>query len=225
MLFSEIIALVLVALFAALAFYVRKDGAFIKYYVVASVVYFVLYSMLLCNNQKVLVFFIAAFMLFTGGLVNPIRKGADILDNIEIVNEIKRIDDEDEGLWICPKNYSKNLFMTKNVKFIDTVNIYPVLERWQKIDKNDEYSYYYNRYAHVVTRVRSGFGNAEFKNNKNDNFYVFLYENDLKDLGIKYIIYEKNLPEGQENEVEKFVDIKHDIVYENEDCYIYKLSY
>ncbi|MBR3511409.1 MAG: hypothetical protein IKN74_00440 [Clostridia bacterium] len=225
MLFSEIVSLVLVVGFAALAFYVRKDNVLINYYIVSSVVYFVLYSILLCNNQKVLVAFVAIFMLFTGGLVNPIRKGADILDNIEVLNEVKRIDEEDEGLWICPKDYSKNLLMAQNVKFIDSVNIYPVLERWEKIDKEHKYYDNYNRYAHIVTRVRSGFGNADFKNRLNDNFYVFLYENDIKDLGIKYIIYEKNLPEGQENEVEKFIGIKHDIVYENSECYIYKLSY
>ena len=90
----------------------------------------------------------------------------------------------------------KNIFPMYGLKTINSVNIYPNIELWKRIDEDGKYEDIYNRYAHIKMVIDSRIDNAEFILQRPDSFIVKITEDDLKSLEIKYIVrnvYEKDL--------------------------------
>jgi hypothetical protein len=69
-------------------------------------------------------------------------------------------------------------------KSINSINIYPAIQRWEQIDVEKRYHKVYNRYAHISIQLGS---ETSFKEISADHFTVSLSYEDAKKLGIKYI--------------------------------------
>ena len=146
---------------------------------------------------------ITTVMCIAGGIVNPIRRGVTSLYNLPIVQEIKKVNDQEEGKWIVEEiGYPViNLPMIVGASTINTTNVYPDLERWYKLDENKQYEDIYNRYAHITTSIHKDVNEDKFELLNPDVIKVNLTIEDLKNLEVKYILTSRDLEQLNTDQV------------------------
>ena len=173
-----------------------------KLYVLSIILFLGYFLLLHCKETHLKVptaLYISILLFISGGLVNPIQHGFDIVYETDLMKEVRRIVNEDpEGLWICdsigyPMN---NYFIMGGARTIDSINTYPVIERWELLDPNGYYKEIYNRYAHITTILqkdniptRMDIGQAQ------DSFTLSLNMKDLEKLQVSYVASNRDLTE------------------------------
>lgn len=161
---------------------------------------------------------IISILIISGILVNPVRFGASSLLNNDIINNIKRIDSIETGIWITEgEGYPINNFIEiSGVKTINSTNTYPDLEKWYLLDKEKKYKTIYNRYAQITMNIEKEY-QEKFELSNPDLFIVNLELDDLDILNVKYIF--------TRNSLELFNDKNHMFkkIYEYNDFKIYRI--
>lgn len=185
-----------------------------------SVLYFLLFRYDTEKGRKAFIYMLTITLLFMSFLINPIRKGIDVIENQPVGEEIKSLNEEDTGLWIVEEvGYPiMNFPIMYGAATINSTNVYPNLERWQKLDKKGEYQDVYNRYAHITIELTED-EEAKFELLYPDSFKVILPVNKLQELNVKYILTPNDIS-GFENE-----NVKFEEQYSNYGLKIYKVSY
>uniref|UniRef100_UPI0039B8B979 DUF7657 domain-containing protein n=1 Tax=Candidatus Ruminimicrobium bovinum TaxID=3242779 RepID=UPI0039B8B979 len=191
--------------------------------------YFLFYSIL---KNKINKFFIAIIMviMFVSGLaVNPIQRGISVIKEAPLAKAIKNINTKEPGLWVFETGqlvyyFIMNYPIMQCAATFNSINIYPNLEGFKKIDKENKYFNVYNRYCHISVNL------VDINNIKNKNFEKFILlgqdyiainmtEDDLIALNIKYILTLRNLRSFNSPKV------KYELLYNTSKCAIYKLHY
>ena len=166
---------------------------------------------------KVLFFIAISFiMLVSGGTVNPIRYSTDNIYNSKLLKDIQNINNNEKGIWISEgMDYPKtNFILMAGVADMNSTNVYPNLERLSLLDKNNEYTHIYNRYAHIKINIVNDENIDKFELLNPDFICINMNLDDLSILNVKYIFTENNL----EN-----IDSDHFIkIYEHKQYYVYK---
>ena len=163
---------------------------------------------------------IILIMLFIGGTINPIRRGVDNIYDSKLINDIKKINTNKDGIWISEgMDYPKtNFILMAGVKTLNSTNVYPDLNKWELIDPNGQYNDVYNRYAHIKISLNRIY-NDKFELLNPDYFVINMSNNDLITLDINYIFTENDLEIYNDDKV-KFVDI-----YNYDNYKIYEVVY
>ena len=101
---------------------------------------------------------------------------------------------------------------------INSVNVYPVLERWKKLDENGENFKIYNRYAHIKIDLQNDLP-TNFLFTQSDIFALNLNPADLPKLEVEYIFSRKG-------DLENFStpQVKIQKIYEDAGSFIYKVK-
>lgn len=161
-------------------------------------------------------------MIICEATINPISSGINVIKDSPILQAAKEINEKEDGIWVadalafpCP-----NYLEMAGCKVVNATNIYPNLELWKSLDKENKYEDVYNRYAHVYMEVRE-------KENITDKFVlitpdsmqVFITPEELKKMNIKYI-FTVRVMEEFENENENF-----ELIYNENNYHIYKVTY
>lgn len=188
----------------------------------AIVLYFILFTTSFLasskRNQKIFLISVIALSFLTGGLVNPIDYGTDVIYQSPFINEVEEIVESDpEALWIT-QTLPMDYIIPVGAKTVNSVNTYPDLEKWEKLDVNNQYSDIYNRYAHIVFDIQNT-NDTTFELIYPDKFAVHINVNDLEKLNITYVSTDQNLEKFTNNNV-TFKEICH-----IDDYKIYKISY
>ncbi len=129
-------------------------------------------------------------MLIAGVLINPVRSGIDFLENSEYINQIEGVVESDpSGKWVAAgMNFPmQNSLIMAGAPTVNSTNIYPNLELWEMLDPDGTYSEIYNRYAHITINLKPE-GLPEFELLFDDQFAVSLTVQDLKKIGITYVL-------------------------------------
>ena len=166
------------------------------------VVLFVVFVLMWMNNalninRYLLSVFLVVFVI-AGGLVNPVQQGLPFIENSDVVQEIDRIVNADcKGKWIVEgMGYpNTNLPLFGGASTINSTNVYPALDTWEKLDASGQYNEVYNRYAHIEMSLQDD-KKTEFVLKYPDYFMVELNVNDLKQINVSYIL--------SPNDLEKF---------------------
>ena len=157
-------------------------------------------------------------MFICGSMVNPIRFGSSIFTKSEVLNNIKKIDKKDSGIWITEgEPYPVNNYIAiSGVKTINVTNTYPDLDKWYKIDKNKKYKSIYNRYAHITINIDEN-AKDKFELPNPDVVIVNIKRSDLDKLKVKYIF--------TRNSLEKYNNSKYTFknLYNYNDFKVYKV--
>ncbi|MBQ9441909.1 MAG: hypothetical protein IJU55_02740 [Selenomonadaceae bacterium] len=100
---------------------------------------------------------------------------------------------------------------------IDSVNVYPVLERWKKFDESGKNFKIYNRYSLIIAKLCNEATN--FETPRPDFLNLNLNPADLPRLEVKYIFSRKG-------ELENFStpQVKIQKIYEDAGSFIYKVK-
>lgn len=168
-----------------------------------------------------LTLFMTGIMLCMGGLVNPVQKGLDVIYDTPLMEEITAITDEDpSALWICDSiGYPMNDYtIIGGAAAIDSINVYPDLERWRVLDPDGKYEDIYNRYAHIhieVVQEETSFELLQMA----DSFRLRVNPDDLKKLDVSYILTNRDLT------VLASENTKFELIQEANGYQIYKVIY
>lgn len=165
--------------------------------------------LLLCSKKKYLkvpvILFFSILMFISGGLINPVQHGFDVIYDTDLMKEIEKIVSKDPGgLWICdslgyPMN---NYFIMGGAPTIDSISTYPALKHWELLDPHGKYEDIYNRYAHITTILHNDDVHSNMKLGKTpDSFTLSLNTNDLKKLHISYVASNRDLTELESENV------------------------
>lgn len=163
--------------------------------------------------------FLALMMLAIGATVNPISSGVDVIYKMPIGQKISEIVQQDnKSLWIVESHgLIKDFPIMLGAPTINSVNVYPVLDRWQKLDPDGENFKIYNRYAHIDIELKNE--PTEFIFGGADNFRIKLNVADLKTLEVAYILSNRNDLQNL-----SAADIKITKIYEDAGSFIYKIN-
>lgn len=190
--------------------------------VITFIIFIPLISLIIFNNTKTnkyLAVILIILSLYMGGTVNPINKGLDVLTKKPFAKEIQKIVNEDTNKkWVVVNSHFAvpNYLVANGAKTINSVNYYPNLELWHKLDQNGDYDYIYNRYAHITITLTKN--DSSFVLTENDKFNVNLNIDDIMLLDADYIVSQEDIS-TYENALVKF-----ELLYEEDGMYIYKIE-
>lgn len=182
------------------------------------VLYFLTFTYNTEKIKKLLIPVLIIVMMFMSFLINPIRKGLEVITDQPVGKEIQLIQSKESGLWIVEgAGYPLfNFPIMYGAPTINSTNVYPNMDRWKLLDPDGQYEEIYNRYAHIVIDLVED-EEARFELLVQDSFKLYLPVNKLKDLDVKYIFTVNDL-EDYENE-----NINFEKLYENYGVRIYKV--
>ena len=147
------------------------------------------------GESTVLALTLCAAMFLCGALVNPVRSGIDNVYEIPVLQEVKKIHEEDpKALWAVegmgmPHN---NGPIMVGAPTINSTNTYPDLERWEKLDPKKKYQKYYNRYSQIFMQLKQE-GDPVFSASQADQIKVELTLEDMQTLDVEYILTQNDL--------------------------------
>ena len=215
-----LIALLMIG-YVILSFFITKDLNVEMFnvkriIVVVGVLLLFLYSYLKADKKKNTLFLLAAIIvsIMSGLFVNPIIKGTNIMYDKPYAKEVRKLQSEDPGNWIVIGSTAvPNYTAVQGVPVINTVNMYPDLERMKLLDPDNKYENIYNRYAHisielVETQTRFELLSADF-------YVIYLNVNDLKKLDVKYVVCPGKI---------EYKDLNLEQIYYKSGLYIYKFK-
>ena len=156
-----------------------------------------------------------------GGLVNPIESGIDYY-NLEPVQFVEGLVQEDPNAnWIIVGDREiQDMFITAGAHTITSVNTYPDLKKWEKIDPDHKYEDVYNRYAHMNVNLSTNEPSKfEHVPGRKDIISVTLNVNDLEKLNVTYIESYQDLSKYSTGNVE------FEKIYSYGRLNIYKVDY
>jgi hypothetical protein len=204
-LYSSVISLMLVVVIVIANICIYGDYFDIFKIITVSSLSLALFYLILRNRiNKLFVFLIMLIMIISGLLVNPIQRGVDIINNLELSKIIKRIDTKDRGLWIVEnfKFYAINFPIMQGVKTLNSTNTYPNVNVLNILDENKKYSNIYNRYSHVlVNLIHENDIMDKFVLLSLDSFQINMTVDDILKLNINYILTNRELEEFSNNKV------------------------
>ncbi len=188
----------------------------------AIIFYFILFTTSFLasskRNQKIFLISVIALSFLTGGLVNPIDHGTDVVYESPFNKEVEKIVESDpDALWIT-ETLPIDYIIPVGAKTVNSVNTYPDLEKWEKLDVNNQYSDIYNRYAHIIIDIQNT-NDTSFELLFPDRFTVHINVNDLEKLNITYIATDHNLEKFTNN------NISFKEIYRINNYKIYNISY
>ena len=160
---------------------------------------------------------LCAMMIMIGATVNPINFGVDAVYEMPVGKKIaETVQRDGKALWIVEgeSNALNDFPIMFGAPTINSVNVYPVIERWRKINPDAEKIY--NRYAHISIKLQNA--PTEFILNGADYFTVKLNAADLPKLNARYIF-------SRDGALESFStpEIKIQKIYEESGSFIYEI--
>lgn len=176
------------------------------------------------NNFRTIIFVL--MMLLIGATINPINFGVDVIFKMPVGQKISEIVQtevaagEKKSLWIVENDgvWINDFPIMFGAPTINSVNVYPVLDRWKKIDPDGKNFVRYNRYANIIITLSSE--PTEFIDmGLLDHCKIKLNVGDLKKLDAGYIL-------SRSDDLEKFstAAVKITKLYEDAGSYIYKVN-
>lgn len=151
--------------------------------------------------------------------VKPIMKGVNSFYDKPLAKELSKYRDNDkDAIWISTNDITTaNYLLANGLKVINSVNHFPNLELWHKLDPEEKYNEVYNRFAHVQIELTKEDTNFELV--QADYFRLNLNSLDVCTLNIDYI--------ASRSELEKF-SVKNKVSFVNkyyeDGAYIYAVE-
>lgn len=142
---------------------------------------------------------IAVFVAVSGVCVNPLQVGAYTLTSGPSATAVSQANDEGD-LWIADNSTLGDLCVARGASCINSVNTYPTLSTWHKIDEVGEYEQVYNRYAHITVEPTDA--ETTFELTAPDAFKLKLNLDDARKLGITKWITSDDLSAYDTNAVQ-----------------------
>ena len=194
----------------------------IKKALVCCVFFGIIFVSILCfqNLYAKRIFTVGTVLLFlmAGVGVNPVQQGLEVVYGNPLTQKIQTIAEREDGRWLvinAPSLYA-NLLPMAGAKAINSVNVYPQSELWERLDPEGAYDDIYNRYAHISLSMTEE--TSWFELTFTDSFTLHLNESDLPLLEPDFILTKGKLNFNSSDGMLELLD-------QVEDFYIYKIQF
>lgn len=140
-----------------------------------------------CYDSSTKLVLLSLVIALAGATVNPIQQGiSQITDNsvYKLVSEVAASDAD--AIWATDSPRTGQMCIMAGAKTVNSINTYPVLERWAKLDGSAEAKDIYNRYAHITIEISNETVFAS--GTAGDTFYLKSTLEGLKTIGVKYFL-------------------------------------
>lgn len=186
-----------------------------------GVLLFIFFSCIAKVKEKIYnlgLIMIILISLVTGIYVRPICKGLDAIYSKSVAKEIQKIVEKDNtAKWIAYNTHVLPQFaLACGAPVINSINRYPNMELWRKLDPTGVNDYFYNRYAHFIITFTENETNMELL--QDDLMRLNLSFRDIEKTGVKYIFSLQ--PLTGDNQYVAFNEI-----YNERGSYIYEVTY
>lgn len=171
--------------------------------------------------QQATLIILAGISLFTGIYVRPISVGLSAIYAKPVAQEIMQITSNDKNTkWIAYGGGIETpaFAVACGAPTINSVNTYPNLSLWQKLDSDNQYNEIYNRYAHVKTVFTNN--STSFEIIQPDYIALNLSYEDIPKTGANYLFVNGELEFDTSN---GYVSLEK--IYDEYGASIYKLVY
>lgn len=171
--------------------------------------------------QQATLIILAGISLFTGIYVRPISVGLSAIYAKPVAQEIMQITSNDKNTkWIAYGGGIETpaFAVACGAPTINSVNTYPNLSLWKRLDPNNQYNEIYNRYAHVKTVFTNN--STSFEIIQPDYIALNLSYEDIPKTGANYLFVNGELEFDTSN---GYVSLEK--IYDEYGASIYKLVY
>lgn len=158
--------------------------------------------------------------IFTGIYVFPIMKGFDAIFSKPVAQEIQKIcEKQPDAKWITSGGgiVLSGYNVACGAPTVNSVNTYPNMKLWKKLDENSQYEDIYNRYAHIDVEFTSE--ETSFELIQGDYMKINLSYKDIAKTEAEYLLT------MQEQKIEKNPYVEFEVIYEAKHMYIYHMIY
>ena len=167
--------------------------------IIVSILSFSLFYLILRNKiNKLFMFLIMLVMIASGLFVNPIQKGIDVINDMELSKVIRKIDAQEKGLWILENFnfFTINFPIMQGAKTLNSTNTYPNFDVLNILDKDKKYIDVYNRYANILIKIiHENNMMDKFVLLSRDCFQINITTDEVAKLNIDYILTSRELEE------------------------------
>ena len=171
--------------------------------------------------QQATLIILAGISLFTGIYVRPISVGLSAIYAKPVAQEIMQITSNDKNTkWIAYGGGIETpaFAVACGAPTINSVNTYPNLSLWRKLDSDNQYNEIYNRYAHIKTVFTNN--STSFEIIQPDYIALNLSYEDIPKTGANYLFVNGELEFDTSN---GYVSLEK--IYDEYGASIYKLVY
>lgn len=163
---------------------------------------------------------VISLSIFTGIYIFPVMKGFDAVFSKPVAGEIQKICEEDPGAkWLTSGGgiVLSGYNVACGAPTVNSVNTYPNLKLWEKLDEKSQYEEIYNRYAHIDVVFTSD--ETSFELIQADYMQISLSYEDIAKTEAEYLLTmgEPNIEDNPFVEFEK--------IYEENGMFIYRMVY
>ena len=162
---------------------------------------------------------IICLSVVTGAAIRPVNKGHEAITSKPLAKEITKLAQEDKGAkWLAVGGgiVLPSFAIACGAPTLNSVNTYPNMDLWRKLDPPGQYNEVYNRYAHIVLDLTEEDTTMDLI--QADCLQLHLSYRDIEKTGAKYIVSTVRMDE--ENEWLSFKEI-----YNEAGSYIYQIAY
>ncbi len=188
----------------------------IKIFLICSFALIIILILMLIKKENLLLLSITLLCLLSTIWVNPLMKGFEGIYEKPIVKELEKYKDENHKWLILDSFVLPNYFLANGLKVINSTNVYPNMDFYHLLDKDQKYEDIYNRYAHLEISLTND--ETSFSNTSEDLVHLNLNNNDLCQLDIDYI--------GSLTDIKKFANqnVSFEEIYYLDNIYLYQVS-
>lgn len=195
----------------------NKDILIIGFLVIISLFTFLLLNYNNLKFKNILPIGLSILTFIGGIMINPINVGMNVFYDKPVSREILNILKSDSNaIWasIDSPIYYSNYILAIGVRTINSVNYFPNLSVWDKLDSDKKYENIWNRYAHITMSLTNEDSNVELV--QADYINVNINQEDMCKLNIKYLF-------SSSNNLTRFSNSNLEIskIYENDNVNIY----
>lgn len=145
------------------------------------------------NNKDTFIKLLSLLTILVGFTINPINFGIKEIRGTQFSSAVREINKEDPGMWITIDDaWISKYILAQGVQVLNALNYPPMLQTWGSLDKNNEFSDVYNRYAHVKINLQES-SETKFNLVQLDVFQVNMSIQQAAKLGVKYIVTRQEL--------------------------------
>lgn len=134
----------------------------------------------------------------SGAVVNPVQMSSFAITDQPLTNQVKAIQAEDPGVWAVAgapgsSDTLPQLLVANGIATLNTVQVTPMMDVWEKIDPTGKWEDIYNRYAFISLGVTETTESSPFTLVAPDRIRVALNAEQLELLGVTYVLAQEDL--------------------------------
>lgn len=206
-------------IYSLIIYYAYKNYDNLMNYLTTPILIIIVCFIFVCiyylnNNGEKFIQLMLILTFISGVTINPVNFGIKEMKNTKFAQEVKMLNQEDNGYWITVDDIWLSKYMlAQGIKVMNALNYPPMLDTWGILDEGNEYEDIYNRYAHV--KINLDTNKRKFSLEQTDVFEVNMTSNDLDKLKIKYIVSRIPIDEMYNLELIYSDDVDNILIYKN----------